>query len=471
LDRAKSAPEKTYIVNSGVSYSKAAERATKLSDYLRHNSRFSQKPVVAAIVENAEHLVYLIWACLASGICLAFLPMTRSLGQARVLMSQVGACALVTDVPELQAVSLPIPFEAFLEETRVFEPEFEAFLPQTPAFIFQTSGTTGEAKWVSVSHGQFLAALEGLWCAGGLSHAVDQVVYLTPPLSHSYGLSSLLEYTFVGSTIALPRGISPLGAVGELRDLGLATNVTAIEGVPYFYAQLSKLSGRIKLPALRQIGYGGGALVPAVFERLRADYPALSCSVRYGMTETPSVVSQKVFVGFDEEDWSSSGRVLSLYDLRVVDEAGKCLKSGQVGEICLRGDCLALPYLGEFNNKKEFFATGDLGYLDNELHIVGRKSVFLESRGFRVSPEYVESVAGLHEGVHDCQALNFNGGLWLNVVPIVSALSANELLSFLSERLPGYAVPEKVRFVEAIERTLSGKIRRHSATLIKPVER
>jgi acyl-coenzyme A synthetase/AMP-(fatty) acid ligase len=78
---------------------------------------------------------------------------------------------------------------------------------------------------------------------------------------------------------------------------------------------------------------------------------------------------------------------------------------------------------------------------------VGRKSVYLESRGFRVSPEYVESVAILHEGVYDCQALNYNGNLWLNVVPNVSALSTSQLLSFLSEWLPGYAVPEKVRFV------------------------
>jgi acyl-coenzyme A synthetase/AMP-(fatty) acid ligase len=58
-----------------------------------------------------------------------------------------------------------------------------------PAFIFQTSGTTGETKWVSVYHGQFLAAPSSLWRAGGLNHAIDQVVYLTPPIFHSYGLS------------------------------------------------------------------------------------------------------------------------------------------------------------------------------------------------------------------------------------------------------------------------------------------
>jgi len=155
------------------------------------------------------------------------------------------------------------------------------------------------------------------------------------------------------------------------------------------------------LPKLRHIGYGGGALVPAVFERLRADYPALSCSVRYGMTETPSVVSQKIFYFVGDEDWTSSGQVLPLYDLRIVDETGTIALPGQVGEIYLKGDCLALPYLGEIDSK-DFFATGDLGYVDEcqELHVVGRKSVYLESRGFRVSPEYVESVAGLHEGAH-----------------------------------------------------------------------
>lgn len=74
LDRAKSVPDKTYIYNSvteGVSYSKAAARATKLADFLRCNGRFSQKPVLAVIFDNAEFIVYIISACLAAGICLA----------------------------------------------------------------------------------------------------------------------------------------------------------------------------------------------------------------------------------------------------------------------------------------------------------------------------------------------------------------------------------------------------------------
>ena len=52
----------------------------------------------------------------------------------------------------------------------------------------------------------------------------------------------------------------------------------------------------------------------------------------------------------------------------------------------------------------------------------------------------------------------------------MAALSAIELLSFLFERLPGYAVPERIRSVEAIERTVPDKINRHSATRVEPIE-
>lgn len=469
-DSADSTPDRPYLyggTRKAVSYSEAAGKSAALAEALRSSGRFSQQPVLAAVVEDGEQLVSLVWACLAAGICLAFLPKNRHLGQTRLLMRQVGADALVSDVAELEALSLRLPAD-MPEPVRAAEPE--SVTADRPAFLFQTSGTTGEAKWVQVAHGQFLRAIQGLDRAGGLDHAVEQTVYLTPPLSHSYGLSSLLEYTFAGSSIALPGGGSPLGAVGDLCDPQLARRVTAIEGVPFFYTQLAKLCGRIQLPELRHIGTGGGAAMPTVFERLRRTYPVQTCSVRYGMTETPSVVSQKIFIGNHGEYWSSSGRVLPLYDLRIADEAGRPLAAGQVGEIHVQGDCLAMPYPGEPDRGSNFFATGDLGYLDadQELHVVGRKSVYLKNRGFRVSPEYVEAAAVLHEEVHDCQALNDDGGLLLRVVPNGGAVSASDLLGFLAERLPGYALPDQVQWVEEVERTGSGKIRRYSAGRIQP---
>jgi len=87
-------------------------------------------------------------------------------------MNEVGAEVLVTDVHELKAQSLHVYFYALeIAHKKNAGREFDSVAPHTPAFIFQTSGTTGEAKWVEVSHGHFFAAIEGLWRAGGLNQA------------------------------------------------------------------------------------------------------------------------------------------------------------------------------------------------------------------------------------------------------------------------------------------------------------
>ncbi len=335
--------------------------------------------------------------------------------------------------------------------------------PTTPAFIFQTSGTTGAAKWIQVTHGQSAAAIESMREMGCLDHAARQTVYITPPLSHSYGLSSLLEYSAMGAAFVLPAAGSTMGAVGDLLQERFNELITAVEGVPHFYAQIARLLRRIKLPNLRHIGFGGGALDQAAVQQLQAVYPALSYSVRYGLTETPSVVSHKVFAPPYTENWHSSGKVLPIYTLRIVDEAGVSLPVGQPGEIHIQGECLAWPYYGE-TAVTSFFPTGDIGYIDadtEELHIIGRQSAFLKVRGYRLSPEYLESVIGSCAGVVECRVLGTETGILAEVVPADAAMLPQTLLVSLAEKLPSYAIPETIHFVEVIARTHSGKIKRY----------
>ncbi len=462
---AKTAPNQAYFYSphGPISYGQMREMSVWLGQYLRRNVKATKNPILAVSMNDAEHILYLAWACLASGICLAFLPLSRDPAHVRSLMDQLGAAALVSDIPTLQAESLPIPYETLKRGDFTGEPiSIPNPGPDTPAMIFQTSGTTGAAKWIQATHGQCLSAIESMQRVGSLEHARDQVVYITSPLSHSFGLSSLLEYTSMGSSIILPRGDSPLGAVGELSNPALAGVVTAVEGVPYFYRQMARLIKRIKLPVLRHAGLGGGGLNLDVVNRIRSVYPALSYSVRYGMTETPSVISHKLFTFPYTDDWGSSGRVLPIYDLRVVDETGQVLGTGQEGEIQIRGRSLAWPYYGE-EECDDFFPTGDLGYLnaDRELCIIGRKSQYLKIQGYRISPEYVESAIGAFEGVLDCRVSISNANLLAEVARGDNSFLARDLLNFLAQKLPGYAIPKSVTFVEAIPRTPSGKIKRH----------
>ena len=464
-DNARLQPDKVYVYsqNRKITYKQMYDTVGHLAQQLHQRLELSQNPIVAVSTSHSEIVLHLIWACLAAGICLAFLPLSRDPAQIKSLMGQIQARALVTDIPELQTEPWSISYETLQGRFSDSSDTLVAPLADTPAFIFQTSGTTGTAKWIQVRHGQFVGAIESMKRVGSLGHAVNQVAYITPPLSHSYGLSSLLEYSSVGASLILPRGDSTLGAITALINSPLANSITAIEGVPHFFAQMVRLITRINLPALQHIGFGGGRLDQEVINGIGKSYPKLSYSVRYGLTETPSVVSHKLFTPPYTDDWHSSGKILPIYNLQIVDHSGKAVPAGQQGEIQIKGETLAWPYYGE-TAVTDFFATGDIGYINadnDELYIVGRKSLFLKVRGYRLSPEYIESIIGTFEDILDCRVSGTDTGLLAEIVSTNNVISQQALHSFLATKLPSYAIPETTTFVAEIPRTASGKIKRY----------
>jgi acyl-coenzyme A synthetase/AMP-(fatty) acid ligase len=246
--------------------------------------------------------------------------------------------------------------------------------------------------------------------------------------------------------------------VGDLRDPALRDSITAIEGVPYFYSQLSKLTDRFMMPALNHLGLGGGGVDNIAFEKLREVYPAVTVSVRYGLTETPSVVSHKILRPPFREDWMTSGPVLPVYNVEIVDGTGRILDRNQEGEIMVSGECVG-TYLGHSGG---CLLTGDIGYItgSNELVINGRKSLYLKNRGFRVSPEKIESVIASFNGVRDCRVLMIDSKLVAEAV-YDDTISQRDILAFMSTRLPSYAIADEVLRVESVPRTPSGKIKRY----------
>jgi acyl-coenzyme A synthetase/AMP-(fatty) acid ligase len=150
--------------------------------------------------------------------------------------------------------------------------------------------------------------------------------------------------------------------------------------------------------------------------------------------------------------------VLPVYNVQVVDGTGRILDRNQEGEIIVSGDCVG-RYLGQSGSR---LLTGDTGYLsgDNELVIKGRKSLYLKNRGFRVSPEQVESVIASFSGVQDCRVLMSDSKLVAEAV-YDDSISQADLLAFMSTRLPSYAIADQVLRVESVPRTPSGKIKRY----------
>ncbi|GMQ86815.1 MAG: hypothetical protein BMS9Abin08_0013 [Gammaproteobacteria bacterium] len=460
-------PERIYLCGQfgQVSYGYTLKLVRQLGQLLALSRRIAGKRSVGISTETPEYVAYTVWATIFADISIVFLPLCRNPDVMRRAMKEVSVEVLVTDEPVLLQEPWCLDLKDMLRRVLSGSSQLGTSAKALPTsscesdagFIFQTSGTAGEPKWVQCEYRKFFNVIDCMLHSGILDHARGQSVFLTPPLYHSYGLSAFLEYTSTGSTIIFPQGKSPLGPVGDLGDPGLRDAVTAIEGVPYFYSQLSKLADRFKMPALNHFGLGGGRLDNIAFARLREAYPASTVSMRYGMTETPSVVSHKLFRPPFREDWRSSGHVLPVYNVRIVDGTGRVMDRNQEGEIMVSGDCVG-TYLGQSGSH---LLTGDTGYItdSNELVINGRKSIFIKNRGFRVSPEWVESVITSFNGIKDCRVLMIDSRLVAEVV-YDDSISHRDILAFMSTRLPGYATADEVVRVESVPRTPSGKVKR-----------
>jgi len=468
IQQTRKDPDRTYLYGQfgRISYGVTLTRVRQLARFLASSTRIARPRKVAISTESPDYLVYGLWAAIFADISIVLLPLCRDPAVMRHAMQETAAELLLTDEPVLLQEPGCLDLKTMLQPVLSQDSQFgepSRAVPVTchdsdAGFVFQTSGTAGEPKWVQCEYRQFSTVIDSMLTNGVLEHALCQSVFLTPPLYHSYGLSALLEYTSVGSTVILPQGTSPLGPVVELRDPALRDRITAIEGVPYFYSQLSRLADRFMMPALNHLGHGGGGVDSIAFTKLRELYPAVTVSVRYGMTETPSVVSQKVFRPPFQADWSSSGQVLPVYHVEIVDGTGRILGRDQEGDIVVSGACVG-TYLGQSASR---LLTGDTGYISggNELVINGRKSLYLKNRGFRVSPERVESVIASFAGVQDCRVLMNDGRLVAEVV-YDDGVAQADILAFMSMRLPRYAIADEVLRVENVPRTASGKVKRY----------
>lgn len=438
--------------------------ATRLGKMFLASCKQKNQTTLYVNIEDSEYLMCAIWACLFTNMDIVLVPgITDTDKMLEILETTDNAC-LVSDIPALQKQSEHIDFSNLSKSMGGndsghvrMEESIKKIKDSPTMFNFFSSGTTGNPKWIPISFGLYEEAITTLHKEGLLAHTENQEVLITSPLFHAYGMICLLEYTYGGSTVILPKERSFIGPVKELLKTTTANKVTAIEGVPHFHHQLGLVLKKTKLTRLRHIGFGGGALNTAVVSNYREHYPGLSYSVRYGMTETPSVISIKLFTPpYDQHDWKSCGKVVSLYQVRIIDSTGQIAKKGEEGEIQISGKCIAKKVVAG-----RFFATGDMGYLNEseELVITGRISSFIKHNGFRISPELLETTLLRYNAVTDCRVFSDADRLVAELV-VSQEVDKEDVISFLAGKIPDYAMPNTFKFVAGIPRTKSGKIKR-----------
>ncbi|NDP39915.1 MAG: AMP-binding protein [Rhodoferax sp.] len=339
------------------------------------------------------------------------------------------------------------------------------------AFLQYTGGTTGVAKGAVLTHGNLTANLQqlGAWIAHDLLDG--QELFVCPlPLYHVFALSSSLVFMKIGAhniLITNPRDLPAF--IHDLKKYPF----TAIVGVNTLYRALLDAPefAEVDTHSLKVVIAGGMAVQRVVAERWKkaTGKPIIEA---YGLTETsPGVTANPLNI----VDWTGTiGMPFPSTEATVLDDDGRELPLGEVGEIGIRGPQVMKSYWNRPDETAKVFTqdgwlrTGDMGFVDERgyFKITDRKKDMIIVSGFKVFPNQIEDAVALHPGVAEVAAIGVpdeKSGEAVKIIVVRSdpGLTEQELLAHCRQHLTDYKVPKIVEFrTEPLPKTNLGKILR-----------
>jgi long-chain acyl-CoA synthetase len=344
------------------------------------------------------------------------------------------------------------------------------------AVLLYTSGTTGKPKGAMLTHLNIAHSV--LHFAQAMSLGEHERSIVAVPLSHVTGLVAQL-YTMLfcrGCVVLMPQF-----KASDFVQLAARERISHAVLVPAMY-NLCLLLPDLQDHDLRawRIGAFGGAPMPqASIEALAERLPKLTLMNAYGATETcsPATIMPP---GCTAAHRDSVGQAVACGELQVVDENGRELPPGEVGEIWIGGPMVVPGYWrNEQATASEFrggyWRSGDIGSIDAEgyVRILDRKKDVINRGGYKVFCVQVENALAEHPQVLEsalvgvpCAVLGERVHAFVCVRQIDDSTSAPALSGFCAARVADYAVPETWTIgTEPLPRNLNGKIMKRELRL------
>lgn len=334
------------------------------------------------------------------------------------------------------------------------------------AVLLYTSGTTGRPKGAELTHHN-LASNAETTTTSLLRVGPDEVVMGCLPLFHVFGLTCGLNTAVLsGACLALLPRFDASHALELISRLG----VTIFEGVPTMYSALLHTpdADSYDTSSLRLCVSGGAALPVEVLRAFEEQFGTLILE-GYGLSETSPVVS---FNRPDRERRAGSiGTPIDGVEVRILDDAGAEVPTGEVGELAVRGPGVMRGYWQRPEATDEvmtdgWFRTGDLGRADEDgyLYIVDRKKQLIIRGGYNVYPREVEEALYEHPAVAEVAVVGLKHaslgeeiGAAVTLAPGATA-TVEEIRDFAKTRVAAYKYPRHVWLVDALPKGPTGKI-------------
>jgi long-chain acyl-CoA synthetase len=335
--------------------------------------------------------------------------------------------------------------------------------------LIYSEGTAGASKGVLLTHGSISSSTRQLrgWFPG-LNDGEESLLAIFP-FFHTAGWTGVQNLSILaGWTDVLLPHPDPLAAI----EITGKHKPTLLSGPPAFYRSLlaRKEFRKVNLSAVKGFIAGGAPMPPGMIRELKVfrDVPVINL---YGLTEICSAGTATPWSGAGKS--GSAGMPLPGTDLKIVDaETGtRGLPAGEAGEVCFGGPQVMQGY----HNKPAATAaalrdgwlfTGDIGFLDEGgyLTILNRKEDLIMAGGRTIYPGEIEAAILTHPEVLDARTIGVpddNGSVTLMAYVVLKPgqiVKAGEIIAHCRERLTPDKVPQNIEFIDALPKSVLGKI-------------
>ncbi|WP_137134255.1 class I adenylate-forming enzyme family protein [Rhizobium sp. FKY42] len=481
--------DKNAIVSDGMrlSYADLLDRSARMAQSLAEHGVGEGERVILFLDNGWEFGVAVFAVWMAGAIICPVNPSTKP-SRLQQIVQDCQPCLIITEtrlVGHLEAMDGDIPCIVAGEGgslRQTFESDPFPFLSRSTdalAAIIYTSGSTGLPKGVMLSHANLDAAVTSI--TSYLGNTFSDVILVVLPMSFGYGLNQLMSSVKVGATLVIERSFAYPEQVYQTIETESVTGWPIVPSIAAIMMQARELDpGRFA--SLRYVTCAAAPLPLAHQDWLRAFLPHADLFVMYGQTECTRATWLPP-VELDRHR-GSVGIAMAGVKLRIVDDEGRSLAPGQVGELLVCGPnvmqgywrneeatrrALSIdPFTGEC-----WLRTGDLFSADEDgfISFVSRMDDIIKCRGEKVAPHMVEEVLCQMPGISDAVAIGVPHDLLGQAIKAVivsqeAQMTARDVQRFCARHLEEHMVPKIVEFRNSLPKTPSGKVSRR--LLIEP---
>jgi bile acid-coenzyme A ligase len=333
-----------------------------------------------------------------------------------------------------------------------------------------SSGSTGLPKIIlNTRPAEWTSTLSEPFAAHWAPVPRPQTILVPGPMYHTNGFNPLL-YLLGGDLLVVLEKFSAAAVLDAIER----HHVTHFTATPTMLARIADVPdvAQRDLSSVDWVMQGAAAMPPDLLRRWFDLLSPERIVMAYGMTENLGLATLR------GDEWlqhpGSVGRGFRETEIRILDERGAVVPTGEIGEIYLRAPMNdTYRYLGgaapAVPTEDGFRSAGDLGRLDEDgyLYIADRRTDMIVSGGANVFPAEVENALIAHSDIVDVVVLGLKDAEWGRRVHAVvqlaegrDALTDRDVIQYAKGRLARYKVPKTVEFVDEIPRTAATKVNR-----------